>query len=52
MNRDHITDYQENGGFIVLKRQPSDEIIENQDLVFNRYRDQFTIEVDYFEPLF
>ncbi len=52
MNRDHITDYLENGGFIVLKRQPSDEIIENQDLVFNRYRDQFIIEVDYFEPLF
>ena len=52
MNRDHIIDYLNRGEFVVLKTQPSDEILENQDLAFNRYRDQFIIDVDHFEPLF
>ena len=45
MNINHVTDYLENGGFIILEAQPLDEIHNNQTSLLNRYRDQFIIEV-------
>ena len=44
MNINHVTNYLENGGFIILEAQPLDEIVDNQNSLFNRYRDQFIVE--------
>ena len=44
MNEDHLIDYLENDGFVILSQRPSDEIFEDQTSLFNVYKEQFIVD--------